>query len=645
MSPFLSQIHSPADLKTLSQKELVSLAAEIREKILEVVSANGGHLATNLGSVELTLALHRVFDSPQDQIIWDVGNQAYAHKLVTGRYEKFATIRKQGGLSGFLRRDESPHDQFGAGHASTGISAGTGFACGRDLAGGKQQVVVIVGDGALTGGLSFEGLNNAGALGKNLLVVLNDNSMSISKNVGAIAKFLTTFLTDEHYNKLKTDIWELTGRSKQGRKIREIISHIDENIKGFFVPGLLFERLGFRYFGPIDGHDIPQLIRVFTHLKTLPGPLLLHVLTVKGKGYVPAEHDPAKFHGVGAFDKVTGKANAAGETAYQAVFGETLVKIAEKNRKVVAITAAMCTGTGLVEFAKKFPERFFDVGIAEEHGATFAAGLACQGIKPVYAIYSTFLQRAFDQVVHDVALQNIPVLFAVDRAGLVGDDGPTHHGVFDLSYLRAIPNFTVAAPKDGNEFKDLLWSAFDWQDGPVAIRYPRGGIPDKLQDAVRPIPYGTWQVEREGEEVVIFAVGAMVYPALEAATRLLVDGLSPTVVNARFIKPLDEKLLALLLENHKKVITVEDNVLAGGFGSAILEWIEAAGKTGFTVKRLGIPDQFITHGPRKLLLNQLGLDADGLVRTVRALVPAKVPKQTLRLARTLPEAVPPAPQP
>ncbi|MCK4962991.1 MAG: 1-deoxy-D-xylulose-5-phosphate synthase, partial [Anaerolineales bacterium] len=474
MSGWLDQIDSPQDLKEIPVGKLDELAVEIREKIITVVSKNGGHLASNLGAVELTLALHRVFDSPRDKMVWDVGHQSYTHKLITGRKDRFDTLRKYKGLSGFPTWRENEHDILIVGHASTAISSALGIASGRDQKGEKFSVIAVIGDGALTGGMAFEGLNNAGASGRNLIVILNDNSMSISKNVGAFSRYLTDLLTDEKYNKLKAEVWDLVGKFKRRDKIRAMVAKVEGSIKGFLVPGIIFEKLGFRYFGPVDGHDIGGLIKTLEQLKTLNGPILLHVLTKKGKGYRYAEEDAPRFHGIGAFDKVTGNSNGkVGGLTYTEVFGDTLAELAGRDEKVVAITAAMTLGTGLVKFAETFPERFYDVGIAEQHAATFAAGLASQGLKPVFAVYSTFLQRAFDQTIHDIALQNLPVILAVDRAGLVGADGPTHHGTFDLSYLRQVPNWVVMAPKDGNELKDMLHAAVGWGKGPVAIRYPR----------------------------------------------------------------------------------------------------------------------------------------------------------------------------
>jgi 1-deoxy-D-xylulose-5-phosphate synthase len=518
MSNLLDRISSPKDLKEIPLEKLGALAGEIREKIITVVSKNGGHLASNLGAVELTLALHRVFDSPSDKMVWDVGHQCYTHKLLTGRKDSFDTLRKYQGLSGFPTWRENEHDVFIVGHASTAISTALGVASGRDQNGKDFSVIAVVGDGALTGGMAFEGLNNAGASGRNLIVILNDNAMSISKNVGALSRYLTDLLTDEKYNKLKAEVWDLLGKFKRRDKIRSMVAKVEESVKGFLVPGIIFEKLGFRYFGPVDGHDIGGLIKTLEHLKGLKGPIMLHILTRKGRGYKHAEEDAPRFHGIGAFDKVTGNSNGKVEgPSFTEVFGDTLVELAGRNEKMVAITAAMTLGTGLVKFAERFPNRFYDVGIAEQHATTFAAGLASQGLRPVFAVYSTFLQRAFDQTIHDIALQNLPVILAVDRAGLVGADGPTHHGAFDLSYLRQIPNWTIMAPKDGNELRNMLSAAVGWQKGPVAMRYPRGAIPDEITKGIRPVEMGTWEKLRDGKELAILAVGSMVYPALQAS--------------------------------------------------------------------------------------------------------------------------------
>jgi len=613
MTNWLDKINSPQDLKNIPIDNLGELALEIRNRIITVISRNGGHLASNLGAVELTLALHRVFNSPRDKIIWDVGHQCYTHKLLTGRKDRFETLRKYRGLSGFPTWSESEHDTFIVGHASTAISSALGIACARDQKGKNFSVIAVVGDGALSGGVAFEGLNNAGASGKNLIVILNDNTMSISKNVGGLSRHLTDLLTDEKYNKLKAEVWDLVGKFKRRDKIRTMVAKVEESIKGFLVPGIIFEKLGFRYFGPVDGHDVGGLIRILEQLKTLNGPILLHILTKKGRGYKFAEEDAPRFHGIGAFDKVTGNSNGkSGEPTYTDVFGKTLLKLAERDEKIVVITAAMTLGTGLLEFAQNFPKRFYDVGIAEQHATAFASGLATQNLKPVFAVYSTFLQRAFDQVIHDIALQDLPVILAIDRAGLVGADGPTHHGAFDLSYLRHIPNWVMMAPKDGNELKNMLYSALSWEKAPVAIRYPRSAIPDVITEEFDHIQMGNWERLKKGKDVAILSVGSMVHPALEASHELEKEGMDVEVVNARFVKPLDELMLDSILKRFDKLITVEENSLSGGFGSAVLEFAEAHDIKGVVIKRMGIPDEFIEHGSRGQLLHDLGLDKDGI---------------------------------
>ncbi len=618
--PVLDRIDSPEDVRRLTIPELVGLSAEIRDRIVSVVSQHGGHLAPSLGAVELTVALHYVFDTPRDKIIWDVGHQAYAHKLITGRRQSFDTIRQYGGISGFCKRSESEYDVFDAGHASTSISSALGMACARDLAGENFRVVAVIGDGSMTGGLSFEGLNNAGALGKDLIVVLNDNTMSISKNVGALSAYLTDLIANPLYNRLKDDIWLLTGKMPRvGRRLRALVHRTEESLKGFLVPGMVFEALGFRYFGPIDGHNYTQLIRTLKQIKEISGPVLLHVLTKKGRGYRFAEEDAPKFHGIGAFEKINGTVKKSKRApSYTEVFGSTMVKMAARDKKIIAITAAMSIGTGLTEFARRYPDRFFDVGIAEQHAVTFAAGLACQGMRPVAAIYSTFLQRAFDQIVHDVALQCLPVVFAIDRGGLVGEDGPTHHGVLDLSMLRQIPNMTIAAPKDEDELRHLLYTATRYEQGPIAVRYPRGsGVGVPMTSRLKTIDIGTWEVLRQGRDTAILAVGSMVHPALQASDDLAQNSVDTTVVNCRFVKPLDEALLKDIFGRHKHVLTVEENVLPGGFGDAVMEFLERNGLRDVTVSCMGLPDQFIEHGARDRLLEDVALNADGISRRVQ----------------------------
>nr|MBN2277079.1 1-deoxy-D-xylulose-5-phosphate synthase [candidate division Zixibacteria bacterium] len=615
----LHTIRQSSDIKTLDDKQLTELADEIRQEIISVVSTNGGHLASNLGIVELTMALHFCFDIPKDQIVWDVGHQSYVHKMLTGRWDRMGSIRKYQGLSGFPKREESPADAFGAGHASTAISAALGLASARDHKGLKHKVIAVVGDGALTGGLAFEGLNNAGASKKDILVILNDNEMSISKNVGALSKYLTNMMTDKRFNKLRDEIWELTGRFKRREKIRSMVSNIEDSIKGLFVPGYLFDKLGFRYFGPINGNDFQLLVRTLTHLKNIPGPKLLHVATIKGKGFGPAEADSTKFHGIGAFDKVTGEANSKSSLpAYTKVFGDTMVEIAEKHSDVVAITAAMTPGTGLTGYAERFPDRFYDVGIAEGHASCFAAGLAAGGIKPFVAIYSTFLQRAYDQIIHDVALQKLPVVFCLDRAGLVGDDGPTHHGCFDLSYLSTVPGMTIMVPRDGDEFRSMLHLAADTElEGPCAIRYPRGSIPYEMTGNLEKIRWGRWHQLRFSGDTVVIATGSMVDIALKAHEVVRMKR-ELSVINARFVKPFDRDLLEFCMENYRNIISIEENSHIGGLGQIIGDYLIENGYRG-KFKSFAIPDRFITHGSRKILLDEIGLNVESLVEYIENL--------------------------
>jgi 1-deoxy-D-xylulose-5-phosphate synthase len=620
MTDFLQSIKSPADLKKIPQESLADVAAEIREGLVEVLSEVGGHLGGNLGVVELTIALHYVYSSPDDKIVWDTGHQSYVHKMLTGRNDRMASIRQLGGLAGFAKITESEHDAYGAGHASTSISAAFGLAVSRDLAQENNHVVAIIGDGALTGGMAFEGLNNLGHSGRNMLVVLNDNSMSIDKNVGALSQYLTELRADETYNKLKSTIWDMTGKLHRGPIIREFVGKIDETIKSVLVPGVIFEKMGLRYFGPIDGHDVVGLVKTLNHLKALPGPLLLHIRTKKGKGYKPAEDDVCCFHGVSKFDKVTGKSESSGGVSYTAVFGNTMIELARKDPKVVVITAAMPTGTGLSKYAATFPERFFDVGIAEPHAAVFAAGLSRGGRKPVYAVYSTFCQRSFDPIIHDIALQHLPVILALDRAGLVGNDGPTHHGCFDLSYLRMIPKMVVCAPKDGTELRQMLQLAVERFDTPIAIRWPRADIPEgQLQD--RPLmEWGTWEQLQEGYDAAILAVGTMVDQALKAATLLESRGLHVTVINCRFVKPFDVAMLTSLADKHTRMITIEEGSLIGGFGSGVNDWLIDTERTNVRLHRLGIPDDFIEHGSRSELLKMISLHPEGIAAAIESFV-------------------------
>lgn len=623
----LGKIASPDDVKLLDSAERRILADEIRAAIIDTVSRTGGHLASNLGAVELAIALHVAFDSPSDKLIWDVSHQSYAHKLLTGRQSAFATLRQGGGISGFTRRDESEHDPFGAGHASTSISAALGMAKARDLKGGKEHVVAIIGDGALTGGLAYEGLNNAAQLKTDVIVVLNDNRMSIAENVGGLALHLSKLRMKPFYHKVEQRAKEVVQRIPAGRTIArtaEGISHGVVRLLGSET-GVLFEELGFTYLGPIDGHNVDLMVEVFESAKQLKGPLLIHVVTQKGKGYEHAENDARQFHGISSFDIADGSIERSnGNTTYTRAFAETLIELAEQDQSIVAITAAMPDGTGLAKFAERFPDRFFDVGIAEEHAVTFAAGLAAGGLRPVVALYSTFLQRGYDQIIHDVCLQNLPVVFAIDRAGLVGEDGPTHHGAFDLSFLRHIPHLVVAAPKDTIELRDLLATAVK-HDGPMAIRYPRGGGPSPFERTI-PTVHSIGEGERiiDGGDAEIIAVGSTVYPSLEAADILAAEGISVGVVNARFVKPLDERLLTAAFENHVPVVIVEDNALMGGFGSAVLELASSKGFGLQRVLRIGIPDRYIEHDTPDSLRERLGMNSSGIAQAVRRLLAANV---------------------
>jgi len=610
----LESINNPNDLKKLSAEQLPLLAEEIRQFLLETVSNTGGHLGSNLGTVELGIALHYCFDSPKDKIVWDVGHQAYTHKILTGRRERFHTQRQYKGISGFPKRCESEHDAFGVGHASTSISAALGMAVAGDLGGTRNHAIAVIGDGSLTGGMAFEALNQAGHLKKNLIVILNDNEMSISKNVGAFSAFISRKMTGRYFRDLKKEMQGLiTSIPAIGKDVLHFARKAENSLKGFLTPGSLFEALGFDYLGPLDGHDLPQLIEVFNNINELDGPLLVHVMTTKGKGYKPAEDKPSKYHGVGIFDVATGKgAPKASAKSYTDVFGETIVALAEQDPKIVAITAAMPDGTGLNGFAERFPQRFFDVGIAEQHGLTFAAGLAADGFRPVAAIYSSFVQRGYDQVFHDICLQNLPVTIAMDRAGLVGDDGPTHHGVFDISYLRHLPGLTMMAPKDENELRHMLKTAI-YSGRPMALRYPRGsGFGVEMDVEVKELEIGRGEQLLDGSDLCIIAIGSTVYPALEAAETLGRKGISAGVVNARFIKPLDAELIRAVATKTGRLLTVEENALQGGFGSAVLELLYDSGLQHVKIKRLGIPDRYIEQGSQAQLRNDVGIDAQGI---------------------------------
>lgn len=626
MSKILETINSPSDLKQLSEAQLVSLSGEIRQFLLDNVSVTGGHLASNLGAVELTLALHYCFDSPNDRFIWDVGHQAYTHKILTGRRDRFHTQRQYGGLSGFPKRCESPHDPFGAGHSSTSISAGLGMAVANDLKHDKHKVVAVIGDGSLTGGMAFEALNQTGHLRKNLIVVLNDNEMSISRNVGAFSTFISRKLTGGYYRDLKKEMEGLLSSIPAfGRNILHFAKKAEHSLKGFLTPGALFEALGFDYVGPVQGHDLPNLIEIFQNLKDVESPVLVHVMTKKGCGYQPAEDNPGKFHGVAPFDVASGVVSATkgGPASYTATFGETLVQLAAEDKKIVAITAAMPDGTGLTPFAKAYPDRFFDVGIAEQHALTFAAGLATEGFRPVAAIYSTFAQRGYDQLFHDICLQKLPVTLAMDRGGLVGDDGPTHHGVFDLSFVRHLPEMTLMAPKDENELRHMVKTAI-YAGAPMALRYPRGaGFGVQLDQDLRELQIGKGEQLTAGDDVAIIALGSTVYPAVDAARQLEARGIRATVVNARFVKPLDRELILGVARRCGALVTVEENALQGGFGTAVLELFADERLIDVRVKRIGIPDRFIEHGSQAQLRKDLGLDADGIAATVETFLMQK----------------------
>jgi 1-deoxy-D-xylulose-5-phosphate synthase len=619
-SRLLDSIQTPADLKTLSLAQLEQLATEVRHEIITVVSQTGGHLGASLGAVELTVALHAVFDAPRDLVVWDVGHQAYGHKLLTGRRDRFHTLRQEGGVSGFPVRRESEYDTFGVAHASTAIGAALGMAVARDLKGEDHRVVCVVGDGAMTGGVAFEAINNLGHQGRDMLVILNDNEMSISKNVGAISKYLTRVTTTDVYNKFEAEVWDLLGKVPLGDKARVLASRVKEGVKNIVAPGMLFEELGLRYFGPFDGHDLPLLVDVLRHVRNLRGPVLVHVVTTKGKGYAFAEAKQEVYHGLGSFDRATGTPKPAqpGPPQWTKVFGQALVEIGGRDPRVCAITAAMPSGTGTQAFAEKFPNRFFDVGIAEQAAVLLACGLACRGLKPVAAIYSTFLQRAYDQIVHDVALQNLNVVFALDRAGLVGEDGPTHHGLFDIAYFRTVPNVTLMAPADEDELRHMLFSALRWDGGPIAFRYPRGNaLGVDITGPLREIPMGRGVVVREGEDVALVGYGTSVGWCLEAADLLRDGGVLPTVVNARFAKPLDADLLLDIFQRHRRVLVAEEHALAGGFGSAVLEFAADHRVRNVELRRLGVPDRFVEHASRARQLEAAGLTPEHIARQVR----------------------------
>ena len=610
----LEKIEHENDIKRINKNELPILAEEIRSFLIDKISKTGGHLASNLGVVELTMALHLAFDLPEDKIIWDVGHQSYTHKLLTGRKAGFDELRKYGGMSGFPKRHESDCDCFDTGHSSTSISAGLGYAMAREITGEKYKVISVIGDGALTGGMAYEALNNASKLKSNLIIVLNDNKMSISENVGGVSRYLSGLRTAESYQGLKNGITNsLNSIPKYGERIVEKIRKTKNGIKQLVIPGMLFENMGILYLGPVDGHNIPVMVKLFKEASKVEGPVLVHVITEKGKGYLPAERHPARFHGTEAFDVETGlplvkrvKAN------YTDIFSTVMRKLGDRDEKVVAITAAMADGTGLKRFRNMFPERFFDVGIAEEHAVTFAAGLAAAGLKPIVAVYSSFLQRAYDQILHDVCIQELHVVFAIDRAGLVGSDGETHQGIFDLSYLSCLPNMTILAPKNKWELSDMIKYAVDFS-GPIAVRYPRGEAFDELKEYRAPLEYGKAEVLYEESDILLFAVGSMVKTALTVRDRLKEKGYSCSLVNARFVKPFDEELLLKLQKNHKLLVTLEENVQSGGFGEHVLEFMNTNGDGSMEVLNIAIPDVYVEHGNVELLRKETGIDADGII--------------------------------
>ena len=635
---FLSKINSPKDIRGYSNDELLELCKEIRSYTIDTITEIGGHLAPTLGVVELSVALHHVFDTPKDKLVWDVGHQGYAHKLLTGRFNDFKTIRKFNGLSGFLKRSESEYDVIGAGHASTSISAALGIAEARRQKREDYRVAAIIGDGSMTGGLAFEGINNAGHLGKQFLVILNDNEMSISPNVGAISRYFTRLISNPLYNRVRNEFWDMTGKLPIARsKTRTLIKKIEESLKSLIVPGILFDELGFRYFGPIDGHDLGEVVKTLNNIKDIQNPVLLHILTKKGKGMVSLDmenreyHDDAvKFHAVKAGSnqevqntvKKEDRLKKPSPPIFQDVFGKLVCEIAQNRKDTVCITAAMREGTGLVPYSKMYPDRYYDVGIAEGHAVTFASGLASQGIRPIVAIYSTFLQRAYDHIIHDCAIQHLPVIFCLDRSGIAGEDGPTHHGALDLSYLRCIQDLILAAPKNGNEFRNLLHTALNISDRPFAIRYPKASsIEFDESGQMELLPIGSWEVCREGTDGAILAVGPMVYNALEVAKKLNLIGLNLEVVNCRFIKPMDTSYLKSAISKFSTFITLEENNTAGGFGDGVSSWLLENNFKG-KLKRIGLPDSFVQHGSRNEVLKSLGLDNEALFESVKLILNA-----------------------
>ncbi len=627
--PLLAGINTPDDLKKLNLDQLPDLCQEVRDFIIDNVSVYGGHFGASLGAVELTVAMHYVFNTPNDLIVWDVGHQAYGHKILTGRKEEFHTNRKYNGLSGFPKRDESPYDTFGVGHSSTSISAALGMAAARDLLDLHKQVITLIGDGAMTAGLAFEGMNNAGASNRDMIVILNDNNMSIDPNVGALNEYLADITSSQTFNKIRDEIYDLLGYFKSaGDKMRKVASRLEKAMMTALTPGALFRALGFKYYGPTDGHNVKNLVSMLKDLQTIPGPKLLHAVTIKGKGFAPAELDQVKWHAQGSpFDKMTGKPLAKPGTTpkplkFQDIFGETIVDLANKDKRIVGITAAMPSGTGLIGMMQQIPDRAFDVGIAEQHAVTYAGGLATQGIKPFVAIYSTFLQRAYDQVIHDIAIQKLPVVFCLDRAGLVGADGATHHGLYDIAYLRPLPGFVLAAPMTGQELRDMMYTASKYTDGPFAIRYPRGASDQfKWDGSYNEIPLGKGKCLREGEDIAILSYGSIGVDAAKAMHELDAQGISVGHYNMRFVKPLDTELIDEVLLNYKHIITIEDGVAQGGFGSAVAEYVVSQSQP-MPVTIMGVPDQIIEHGSQDELKAEAGIDSNAIVQKVKAMLPA-----------------------
>lgn len=618
---YLNSVNTPEDLKKLNLTELKVLVDEIREFLVDTISKIGGHLGASLGVAELTVALHYVFNTPDDKLIWDVGHQGYIHKILTGRKDQLKTIRQYGGISGFLKRSESEYDVFGAGHASTSLSAALGVATARDFLKKKNKVVGIIGDGSMTGGMAYEAMNNIGLLKKDIIVVLNDNKMSIAPNVWSLHNYFNEFLSNPSYNKFRNYVWDATGKldPKIGDRLRNFAAKVEGGLKGVVTPGMLFEALGFRYFGPINGHNIVNVVKIFEEIKDFSGPLLVHVVTEKGHGYKPAKNHYQKFHASTPWDKDTGLAikKSGGSPAYTKIFGDALVEICKENEKVVGITAAMPDGTGLDILQREMPERYFDVGIAEQHAVTFAAGMATEGFTPVCAIYSSFIQRAFDQIVHDCAIQKLPVIFVMDRAGIVGADGPTHHGALDLSFFRSIQGVVLMAPKDEQELRDMLYTATLYKKGPIALRYPRGNA---LGVEIKPftqIPIGKGEIIEKGNDAAIIAIGDMVDVGMKVRAELAKENIDVEVVNARFVKPLDGELLKDVFSRHKKVITLEDNVITGGFGSAVLEFVNQNKITGADILVHGLPDKFVEHGTPDELFRDLKLDAKGVAEVIK----------------------------